>query len=134
MAPRLAIAGLSRKEWRDFGVTPGVALPGQDAVSPPDRHHIPSIRFGRTASVNPNLASDLATRHIRDLQRAALERRAAVERRPALEPPRALEPPKAAVHRGHHPSALRRQLGFTLVEAGLHLLADRTDTGHATYS
>jgi len=67
--------------------------------------------------MNPHLASDLATRHAIDLQRTAGQR-----------PRRSAPPAPRALSRGHRPSLLRRQVGFRLVEAGLHLLSGPADT------
>jgi hypothetical protein len=57
--------------------------------------------------MNPELANDLATCHLRDLRQLTEQRR-----RQAL----------TTANRWHRPSPLRRQIGFRLVEAGLHLM------------
>ena len=62
--------------------------------------------------MNPLLASDLASCHacdLRDLERAA--------------------PPASDVtaNRRHRPSPLRRQIGFRMMEAGLHLVSSSAD-------
>ena len=67
--------------------------------------------------MNPHLASDLATRHACDLQRMADHR---------TRPADPLVPP--AFGRSRRSSPLRRQVGFRLIEAGLHLLSGPADT------
>ena len=62
--------------------------------------------------MNPLLASDVARCHARDLRQLS-ER----HRRQAL----------TTASRRHRPSPLRRHLGFRLMEAGLHLVADSDD-------
>jgi hypothetical protein len=62
--------------------------------------------------MNPLLANDLASCHARDLRNLG-ER----HRRQAL----------TTANRRHRQSPLRRQIGFRLVEAGLHLMAGSTD-------
>jgi hypothetical protein len=62
--------------------------------------------------MNPLLASDLAHCHARDLRHQCDQRR-----RQAL---------MTANHR-HRQSPLRRQLGFRLMEAGLHLVSGSAD-------
>ena len=63
--------------------------------------------------MNPLLASDLAHCHVRDLRHQGGQRR-----RQAL---------MAASRR--RPSPLRRQIGFRLMEAGLHLVSSRPAEG-----
>jgi hypothetical protein len=58
--------------------------------------------------MNPLLASDLASCHARDLRHLSEQ-----HRRQAL----------TTANRRHRQSPLRRQIGFRLVEAGLHLMA-----------
>ena len=62
--------------------------------------------------MNPVLASDLARCHARDL-RDQIDQ----HRRPAL----------MSANRRHRQSPLRRQIGFRLMEAGLHLVASSAD-------
>jgi hypothetical protein len=61
--------------------------------------------------MNPVLASDLARCHARDLRDLSEQ-----HRRRAL-----------TTNRRHRPSPFRRQLGFRLMEAGLHLVASSVD-------
>jgi hypothetical protein len=63
--------------------------------------------------MNLLLASDLAGCHARDLRHQSDQRR-----RRAL---------TTANRRRHRQSPLRRQIGFRLVEAGLHLVASSAD-------
>ncbi|HEX4090766.1 MAG TPA: hypothetical protein VHZ33_18810 [Trebonia sp.] len=62
--------------------------------------------------MNPNLANDLATCHLRDLRHLSEQ-----HRRHSL----------TTANRRHRQSPLRRQIGFRLVEAGLHLMANTSD-------
>ena len=62
--------------------------------------------------MNPVLAGDLARCHARDL-RDQIDQ----HRRPAL----------MTANRRHRQSPLRRQIGFRLVEVGLHLMAGSAD-------
>jgi hypothetical protein len=61
--------------------------------------------------MNPVLASDLARCHARDLRDQGARRR---------------QTPTTA-NRRHRQSPLRRQLGFRLMEAGLHLVSSSAD-------
>jgi hypothetical protein len=62
--------------------------------------------------MNPELANDLATSHLRDLRQLGEEHRR--------------QTPTTA-NRRHRPFPLRRQIGFRLVEAGLHLMGTAAD-------
>jgi hypothetical protein len=62
--------------------------------------------------MNPVLASDLARCHARDLRHQSDQ-----HRRQAL----------MTANRRHRQSPLRRQIGFRLMEAGLHLVANSAD-------
>ena len=62
--------------------------------------------------MNPLLASDLAHCHARDLRHQGDQRR-----RQAL----------MTASRHHRQSPLRRQIGFRLMEAGLHLVSSSAD-------
>jgi hypothetical protein len=62
--------------------------------------------------MNPELANDLATCHLRDLRQLGERRRR--------------QTPTTA-NRRHRQSPLRRQIGFRLVEAGLHLMGTAAD-------
>jgi hypothetical protein len=62
--------------------------------------------------MNPVLASDLARCHARDLRRQGDQ-----HRRQAL----------MTANRRHRQSPLRRQIGFRLMEAGLHLVSGSAD-------
>jgi hypothetical protein len=62
--------------------------------------------------MNPLLASDLARCHARDLRHRSDQRRRQA-RMPA--------------NRRHRQSPLRRQIGFRLMEAGLHLVSGSAD-------
>jgi hypothetical protein len=62
--------------------------------------------------MNPVLAGDLARCHARDL-RDQIDQ----HRRPAL----------MTANRRHRQSPLRRQIGFRLMEAGLHLVSSSAD-------
>ena len=57
--------------------------------------------------MHPLLAADPATCHLRDLRQLSEQ-----HRRQTL----------TTANRWHRPSPLRRQIGFRLVEAGLHLM------------
>jgi hypothetical protein len=71
--------------------------------------------------MNPQLMSDLATGTVRGFQRTADQQRKHAEGRAST-----------AVTGRHHPSPLRRRIGFTLVEAGLALLGGTADrSAHA---
>jgi hypothetical protein len=61
--------------------------------------------------MNPLLATDLASCHTRDLRHQSDQRRQALI---------------TASHR-HRQSPLRRQLGYRLMEAGLHLVSSSAD-------
>jgi hypothetical protein len=63
--------------------------------------------------MNPQLACDLAISRARELQHMSDQY---VRRSDPREP--------ATVSGRHRPSALRHQIGFTLLEAGLRLLAN----------
>ncbi|MGH3170834.1 MAG: hypothetical protein ACRDN0_33810 [Trebonia sp.] len=71
--------------------------------------------------MNTQLTSELAVRHIHDLQCAAAQRR----RDPDLPAERSAAP---AMVREHQRSPFRRQIGFTLIEAGLRLVSGPTHT------
>jgi hypothetical protein len=60
--------------------------------------------------MNPVLAHDLARCHARDLRRLSDQGRRSL----------------TTAHR-RRPSPLRRQIGFRLMEAGLHLVSSSTD-------
>ncbi len=62
--------------------------------------------------MNPLLASDLAHCHARDLRHQRDQRR----RQPLM-----------TANRRHRQSPLRRQIGFRLMEAGLHLVSSSAD-------
>jgi hypothetical protein len=62
--------------------------------------------------MNPLLASDLASCHARDLRHQG-----DLRRRQAL----------MTANRRHRQSPLRRQIGFRLMEAGLHLVSSSAD-------
>jgi hypothetical protein len=62
--------------------------------------------------MNPVLASELARCHARDLRDLSEQ-----HRRRAL----------TTANRRHRQSPLRRQIGFRLMEAGLHLVASSAD-------
>jgi hypothetical protein len=62
--------------------------------------------------MNPELANDLATCHLRDLRQLGEQHR-----------PRT----PTTANRRHRQSPLRRQIGFRLVEAGLHLMGTAAD-------
>jgi len=66
--------------------------------------------------MNPQLASDLATCHARDLKRLADDRRKHSGHRES-----------SAANDRRFASPLRRRIGFTLIAAGLHLLAGSAD-------
>jgi len=69
--------------------------------------------------MNPRLATDLVACHIRDLRRLAGQR------------PNPSHPAEPRPLKGkHRRSRLRSRIGFTLVEAGLHLLAGSADPGY----
>jgi hypothetical protein len=61
--------------------------------------------------MNPLLATDLASCHTRDLRHQSDQRRQAL----------------ITASRRHRQSPLRRQIGFRLMEAGLHLVSSATD-------
>lgn len=71
--------------------------------------------------MNTQLTSELAVRHIHDLQHAAALRRRDLdlpaERSAAV-----------TIVRENQRSPLRRQIGFTLIEAGLRLVSGPTHT------
>ena len=60
--------------------------------------------------MNPLLANDVARCHARDLRQLSEQHRR-----------------QATASRRHRQSPLRRHLGFRLMEAGLHLVADSDD-------
>jgi hypothetical protein len=62
--------------------------------------------------MNPELANDLATCHLRDLRQLGEQHR--------------WQTPTTA-NRRHRQSPLRRQIGFRLVEVGLHLMGTAAD-------
>lgn len=62
--------------------------------------------------MNPLLANDLATCHLRDLRHQSEQ-----HHRHTL----------TTANRRHRQSPLRRQIGFRLVEAGLHLMSGSDD-------
>jgi hypothetical protein len=62
--------------------------------------------------MNPQLANDLATCHLRDLRQLSEQ-----HRRQTL----------TTASRRHRQSPLRRQIGIRLVEAGLHLMGSSAD-------
>jgi hypothetical protein len=62
--------------------------------------------------MNPELANDLAACHLRDLRQLGEQ-----HRRRTL----------TTANRRHRQSPLRRQIGFRLVEAGLHLMGTAAD-------
>ena len=62
--------------------------------------------------MHPLIANDLATCHRRDLRHLGEQHRR--------------QTPTTA-NRGHRQSPLRRQIGFRLVEAGLHLMGSSAD-------
>lgn len=72
--------------------------------------------------MNPTLTSDLATSKSRDLQHAAQRHHAHSGHRDPV-----------TRSSGYRPSVLRRRIGFTLVEAGLLLLAAPTRAGDHRY-
>jgi hypothetical protein len=61
--------------------------------------------------MNPLLATDLASCHTRDLRHQSDQRRLAL----------------ITASRRHRQSPLRRQLGYRLMEAGLHLVSSSAD-------
>jgi hypothetical protein len=62
--------------------------------------------------MNPLLANDLATYHLRDLRHLSEQHRRQAQ---------------ATANRRHRQAPLRRQIGFRLVEAGLHLMGTAAD-------
>ena len=68
--------------------------------------------------MNPQLANDLATCHLRDLRHLAEQHR---RRTPTTANRGHRRPPR------RRQSPLRRQIGFRLVEAGLHLMGTAAD-------
>jgi hypothetical protein len=74
--------------------------------------------------MNPQLANDLATCHLRDLRQLGERHRrqtlTTANRRQRHSPLRRQSPARRQ-------SPLRRQIGFRLVEAGLHLMGSAAD-------
>lgn len=77
--------------------------------------------------MNPNLAGQLASCHLRDLRQAAVTRavhhdagHSGASRQPAAP--------------GRRTRALRHRLGFVMIEAGLRLATDMADTSGVTGS